>query len=311
MDKNSVSMNLRGVIAAIPTPLNASGAPDAARFVSLAAHLLANGCDGLNVLGTTGEATSFTVEQRIELMTAIALDSKLPRERLMVGTGASAVGDAVRLTRAAAELDFAAALVLPPFYYKDVPDEGVIRYIDALVRSTGSGKLPVFLYHFPALSGVPYTLDLVTKLVAKFGDRVAGLKDSSGDLDYARGVAHAIPGFKVFPSNEATLAEARSGLFAGCISATANVNADLCARAYHRGDDAALEIATAIRRLFDGLPLVPGVKALLSHLHRDPSIAAVSPPLAPFGQEATARVTAGHDRLRQREAVRGASPGEP
>src|SRR5919107_2787362 len=137
---------LGGVIAAIATPVDATGAPDHERFLKLARFLLGNGCDGLNVLGTTGEATSFTAEQRMGLMSAVA-KAGLPLDRLMVGTGAAAVGDAVRITRHAAELGFAGALVLPPFYYKGISADGVLRYLDAVVR--GSAAIPIYLYHFP------------------------------------------------------------------------------------------------------------------------------------------------------------------
>ena len=270
---------MRGVIAAIATPVGADNAPDHARFMHLAEHLLDNGCDGLNVLGTTGEATSFSIEQRMGLMSAIAA-SKLPLQRMMVGTGASATADAVRLTRHASELGFSAALVLPPFYYKGVPNEGVIRYLDAVVNS--SQTLPVYLYNFPALSGVPYSIELLTMILAKFGSRIAGVKDSSGDMPYARQAATLSPSFQVFPSSEATLLEARSGVFAGCISATANLNSEYCARAFHSGDEGAHKTAVGIRSLFDGLPLVPGIKALLAYQHKDERLASVAPPLMPF-----------------------------
>jgi 4-hydroxy-tetrahydrodipicolinate synthase len=286
---------LRGVIAAIATPVDAAGAPDHRRFLKLARFLLDNGCDGLNVLGTTGEATSFTVEQRMGVMSAIA-DAGLPLDRLMVGTGAAAVGDAKRITAHAAELGFAGALVLPPFYYKGVSADGVLRYLDAIVRAS---DIPLYLYHFPALSGVPYDLDLIGRILGAFGERVAGLKDSSGDLPYARAAAELSPTFRVFPSNEATLLEARKGAFAGCISATANLNADLCARAFHKGDEAALATAVSIRQLFDGLPLVPGIKALLAHIHGDAGLAETMPPLAPFPPETLKAVVAKYEGLRQ------------
>lgn len=289
---------LRGVITAIATPIDAKGDPDAERFIRLARHLLDNGCDGLNVLGTTGEATSFSVEQRIGLMTAVAR-SGLPLERMMVGAGAAAIADAVRLTRAAADLGFAGALVLPPFYYKGVPAEGVTRYIAALAEATHASKLPIYLYHFPALSGVPYTVELVGRIVQECGERIAGLKDSSGDLDYARAVAAANPQMDIFPSNEAALKEARNGPFAGCISATANLNADLCGRYFHQGDEAALAKASAIRALFDGKALVPGVKGLLAHIHEDPALAAVLPPLAPVSAEAGQATVAGYEAIRR------------
>src|SRR2546423_1688045 len=270
---------LSGVIAAIATAIDENGDPDATRSTALAKFLLEHGCDALNVLGTTGEATSFSTGQRRRLMDAYRR-AGLPMERLMVGTGAAAVRDAVELTRHAAELGFAAALVLPPFYYKGVADDGLAAYVQAIVAATED--IPIYLYHFPALSGVAWHLALLARLVSSFGSRIAGLKDSSGDLGFARAAAAVAPGFAVFPSNEAALLEARNGAFAGCISATANLNADLCARAYASGDAAALEAAVNIRKLFDGKPLVAGVKALLAHIHGDPAWARVAPPLTTF-----------------------------
>ena len=275
------AVQVSGVIAAIATAVEENGAPDCARSVALARHLLANGCDGLNVLGTTGEATSFSLEERTRVMNAYR-DAGLPLERLMVGTGAAAVADAVALTRHAAELGFAGALVLPPFYYKGVPDDGLFAFVGTLVRATADKPIPIYLYHFPAQSGLPWHVKLVRRLLDAFGDRIVGLKDSSGDMAYAREAAAIAPSFKVFPSTEAVLLEARAGVFAGCISATANLNADLCARAWRTGDPAALAAAVAIRQLFDGRPLVSGVKALLAHIHADPGLARVKPPLAPF-----------------------------
>jgi 4-hydroxy-tetrahydrodipicolinate synthase len=288
------SIPLRGVIAAIATPLNANAAPDAQRFIALAGHLLANGCDGLNVLGTTGEATSFTTAERIELMEAVAA-SGLDLSRMMVGTGAAATGDAVRLTGAAAALGFAGALVLPPFYYKGVPEAGIIDYFRPIAAA--SAALPLYLYNFPAMSGVAYTRALVKALMAEFPGRIAGLKDSSGDLAYAREIAAISSELAVFPSNEAVLLDARAGDFAGCISATANLNAALCARAFHEGDEGALKNAVAIRALFDGKALVPGVKAVLAHIHGDVALARTKPPLVEASSDEKAALSAAYDRI--------------
>ncbi|MBZ0141680.1 MAG: dihydrodipicolinate synthase family protein [Pseudorhodoplanes sp.] len=288
---------LGGVIAAIATAIDACGQPDHARCVRLARHLLGNGCDGLNVLGTTGEATSFSVAERMGLMSACR-EAGLPMHRLMVGTGAAAVADAVALTRHAADLGFAGALVLPPFYYKGVPDDGLAAYIGAIVAGTAAKPIAIYLYHFPALSGLPWHIALIRRLMDAYGARIAGLKDSSGDMPFAREAARLSERFDVFPSTEACLLEARAGVFAGCISATANCNADLCGRAWAAGDRTALDQAVAIRRLFDGKPLVAGVKALLAHIHAEADLAAVKPPLAAFPAADRAAVIAGYQEIR-------------
>ena len=297
-----MSKTLSGVIAAVATPIEEGGAPDLARAIKLARYLLDNGCDGLNVLGTTGEATSFSLDERKGVMSAYKAQS-MPLDRLMVGTGAAAVSDAVALTRHAAELGFAGALVLPPFYYKGVSDDGLVAYIETLVKATAAKPIPIYLYHFPAMSGLPWHVALIKRLLEKFSSRIVGLKDSSGDMAYARSAAAISPDFAVFPSTEAVLIEARSGAFAGCISATANLNADLCARAWSGGDSAALDAAVAIRKLFDGKPLVPGVKALLAHIHGDPALARVKPPLAPLSAADRTAATAGNDAVRAKRVA--------
>jgi 4-hydroxy-tetrahydrodipicolinate synthase len=285
------------VFAAIATPVDEQYAPDVPRALTLARHLLDAGCDGLNVLGTTGEATSFSLAQRQRLMSAYKSEG-LPLDRLMVGTGAAALADSIALTQHAADLGFGGALVLPPFYYKNVPDDGLAAYIAAIMAATADRPIPIYLYHFPAMSAVPWPVELIAKMRQTHGSRLAGLKDSSGDMAYARSATTVDPEFAVFPSTEAVLLEAREGAFAGCISATANVNPDLCARAWRIGDRSALDDAVAIRKLFDGRPLVSGVKALLAHIHNDPSLARVMPPLMPFSAQDRAAVFAGYDQIR-------------
>jgi 4-hydroxy-tetrahydrodipicolinate synthase len=293
---------LRGVIAAVATPVAEDGSPDTARATKLARFLLDNGCDGLNVLGTTGEATSFSLDERKRVMTAYK-DAGLPLNRLMVGTGAAAVADAVALTRHAAELGFAGALVLPPFYYKGVPDDGLVAYVDTIVQASAAKPIPIYLYHFPQQSGLHWHVPLVKRLLDKFGSRIVGLKDSSGDMNYAREAAAISKSFDVFPSTEAVLIEAKNGAFAGCISATANCNPDLCQRAWSTGDATALDAAVTIRKLFDGKALVSGVKALLAHIHGDPALSRVKPPLAAFPAADRAAVVAGYDQVRAKRVA--------
>ncbi len=302
MRESILSKTLAGVIAAIATPVDEAGNPDLARAVKLARFLLDNGCDGLNVLGTTGEATSFSRYERKMVMDAYKAHD-MPLGRLMVGTGAAAVADAVALTQHAAMLGFGGALLLPPFYYKGVPDDGLVAYIDTIVKATADKPIPLYLYHFPAMSGLPWHVELVRRLRATYGTRIVGLKDSSGDMNYARAVAAIDRDFAVFPSTEAVLIEAREGTFAGCISATANCNPDLCGRAWREGDAAALEAAVAIRKLFDGKALVSGVKALLGHIHGDAALAWVKPPLAPFPDADRAAVIAGYEVVRAKRVA--------
>ena len=175
---------------------------------------------------------------------------------MMVGTGAAATADAVALTRYASELGFAGALVLPPFYYKGVPDDGLVAYIDTIVKATAQKPVPIYLYHYPQQSGLHWHVALVERLLDTFGARIVGLEGflrrhelcarGRGDLEKLRRI----------PSTEAVLLDARAGAFAGCISATANLNSDLCQLAWSKGDKAALDAAVTIRKLFDGKPLV-------------------------------------------------------
>jgi 4-hydroxy-tetrahydrodipicolinate synthase len=285
---------LGGILAAIVTPVTEAGEPDTARFIEVARHLLGNGCDGLNVLGTTGEATSFSTAQRLGLMRAAA--AGLPVSQAMVGTGAAAVADACALTREAGEQGFSGALVLPPFYYKGVPDDGILRYFDKIAEASAASAIPLYLYHFPAQSGLPYSDALIDRLAAALGGRLAGLKDSSGDMDYARRQA-ARADFDVFPSTEACLAEARTGTFAGCISATANVTAPWCARAFHDGDTAAGDLAVRMRQRIAQEPLVPAVKAMVAHRLGQHGIARLLPPFVELPAAVASALAADIDGL--------------
>jgi 4-hydroxy-tetrahydrodipicolinate synthase len=150
---------------------------------------------------------------------------------------------------------------------------------------------------------LPWHVELIKRLLKNYGGRIVGLKDSSGDMAYARSAAAIDPNFAVFPSTEACLLDARSGAFAGCISATANLNADLCARAWQSGDATALDAAVTIRNLFNGKALVSGIKSLLAHIHSDPALARMKPPLAAFPPADRAMVVAGYDGVRAKRVA--------
>lgn len=280
---------LQGVIAAAATPLKPDLSIDHGRLVAHCAWLLGEGgCDGINLLGTTGEATSFSVEQRIVAMRAVA-DAGLPLERFMVGTGAAALDDACRLTVEAKALGFAGALLLPPFYYKGIGEDALVSYVETVVRRVGADGLKLYLYHFPANSGVPYAPGAVRRLRDALPDTLAGLKDSSGDLDYAAGLARDLPGFDVFPSAEGALGRAAELGFAGCISATANVTGPFAQAAWRGATEAAraegLSQAVAIRAEIAKFPLVAAVKEALALTRGEDGWRRLVPPLGALSQD--------------------------
>jgi 4-hydroxy-tetrahydrodipicolinate synthase len=279
---------LQGVIAAATTPIGTDLGIDLDRLVDHCRYLLGDGgCDGINLLGTTGEATSFSAEARISAMRAIA-KSGLPLDRFMVGTGAAALDDAVRLTAEARTLGFAGALLLPPFYYKGIDAEGLVAYVEAVIARVGAVDLPLYLYHFPQNSGVPYTIEVVSRLRERNPKIVLGLKDSSGDLDYSAALASRLPGFAVFPSAEGALGRAKELGFAGCISATANVTGPFAQRAWSAAGEEAKEglaQAVAIRAAIAQFPLVASVKATVTLLKGEPSWRRVMPPLTALSEE--------------------------
>ena len=293
------SPRLRGVIAATPTPVDADFRPDPGRLVRHCRALLDGGCDAINLLGTTGEATAFGVEQRIAVMRAIA-ESRLPLDRFMVGTGVPALDETVRLTRAACELGFAGQLILPPFYYPDVGNDGLVATIDALVARVDHPRLAVYLYHIPQNTKVPWPLEVVARLRKRHGATLAGLKDSAGDLEYARSIVTALPGFDVFPSSEATLGSATADGFAGCISATVNVTARESQAAWSgqgtAAGAAAAKKAAELRAIVSGHPLVAAVKSLLAARYRDDAWNRLALPLVALDPERAAALRQAYER---------------
>lgn len=274
--------HLSGVIAAAATPIREDLTIDHPRLIQHCRWLLGpGGCDGVNLLGTTGEATSFSLDQRIEAMTAI-VQAGLPVDRFMVGTGASSLSDAVRLTASAMQLGYAGALLLPPFYYKGIDANSLVAYVEAVIARAG-GDARIYLYHIPQNTGVPFDFNIVERLARRNRGVVIGLKDSSGDLSYSIELAQRIPEIAVFPSSEGTLSQADERGFAGCISATVNVNGALAQKAWRgRGADPgrkACEEAMAIRDALSKFPLVAAVKWALAQIHEDAAWSRMQPPL--------------------------------
>ena len=289
----SSSSRPRGVIAATATPIDAEQQADLPRLLRHCRALLDDGCDAINLLGTTGEATSFGIEQRLAVMRGVA-ESGLPLDRFMVGTGLPALDDTVRLTRAACELGFAGALVLPPFFYPQPGNDGLVAYVEALARRVDHPRLALYLYHIPQNTKVAWPVEVVVRLRDRLGETLVGLKDSAGDLAYARTVAAALPDFDVFPSSEAALGEATPSGFAGCISATVNLTAAVAQAAWAGqgtpAGDAAVKKAAELRAIVAAHPLIAAVKAALAARYADPAWARVALPLEPLAAEAAGRL---------------------
>ncbi len=271
----------RGVFAAALTPLDDDLSVNETSLVAHSRWLLANGCDGVAVLGTTGEANSFTVEERLGVIEAVG-NSGLPGDKLMLGTGCCAVPDTVRLTRRALEAGIHSALVLPPFYYKNVDDDGLYAAFASVIDEIADARLKVYIYHFPQMTGLQISHDLIARLLAAYPNTVVGLKDSSGDWANMAAMLERFPGFGVFAGSEKFLLADLEAGGPGCISASTNLTAPVAAEVYagwQGPDGAALqERLTGLRNILEGYPMIPVLKALMAAYSGDESWLNVRPP---------------------------------
>ncbi|WP_419911638.1 dihydrodipicolinate synthase family protein [Hoeflea sp.] len=270
---------MQGVIAAVPTPITPDGNPIRDLFTAHGRWALENGCDGLNVLGSTGEANSFAGGARKAVMAWAAED--LDRSRLMVGTGTPSLAETVDLTQAADDLGFKVALVLPPYYYKPASEDGLFDWYARLHEALGARPIAIYFYNFPQMTGLAIPVSLIERLHGMWPQRFAGIKDSSGDLAYCRELTSRLPDLKVFPSSEVALGEAAQSGFAGCISATVNEAPQLSARLWSNRADPDPELVSHItdyRSTISAQPLIPSVKFLVSRRTGDPAWRHVLPP---------------------------------
>jgi len=279
----SDTQRIAGVLSPVVTPFKADLAPDPERFVRQCRWLLAQDV-GLAVFGTNSEANSLSVEERIELLEGL-VGAGVDPARLMPGTGCCALPDSVRLTAHAVKLGCAGVLMLPPFYYKGVSDDGLFRSFAEVIERVGEARLRVYLYHIPPVAQVPITLGLVERLLRSYPAQTAGMKDSSGDWENTRAFldAFAPSGFDVFAGSETFLLRNMRHGGRGCISATANVHPGPIARLYATWQAADADAQQArldeIRGVFATFPMIPALKAAIARWAGDPSWATVRPPL--------------------------------
>lgn len=272
----------RGVLVPALTPFGQDGSPDRETFASFCAWLLDQGANGLAVFGTTSEANSLSLAERMALLEHL-VDRGIPGRMLMPGTGACAVSDAVQLTKGALAAGAGGVLVLPPFYYKNVPEDGVFAYYAELIEKIGSGGLRLYLYHIPQVSGVPITPAVVARLLKAYGPVVAGLKDSSGNWDNTERLLREFPGLAIFPGSESFLLAGLKAGGAGCISATANFQVDRIRKAIETPDGQARngvnEEMRRVRAIFERYPMIPALKAATASRFGREAWRIVRPPL--------------------------------
>jgi 4-hydroxy-tetrahydrodipicolinate synthase len=255
---------MHGVIAAVPTPVNSQGQVQAGLFVTHCQWLLDNGCDGLNILGSTGEANSFDSQTRTEIMRLAA--KNLDKTRLMVGTGTPSLAETTTLTKTADDLGYGVALVLPPYYYKPLSDDGLFNWYAQLHHALGDRQIAIYFYNFPQMTGLEIPISVIKRLYTTWPERFRGIKDSSGNLPYCRDLATSLPDLAVFPSSEVALAEAHKSGFAGCISATTNQTGFLCATLWNNRvnpDKSLVAEITHIRETIAGNALISSIKYLV------------------------------------------------
>jgi 4-hydroxy-tetrahydrodipicolinate synthase len=266
------------------TPFRKDYSPDAERFVRHCKWLLKSGCAGLAVFGTNSEANSMSVAEKRKLLEALVAGG-VPAASLMPGTGHSALSDSIEMTRAAVELGCAGVLMLPPFYYKGVPDEGLYRNFAEVIERVGDERLQLYLYHIPPVSQVAITLSLIERLLKKYPASIAGVKDSSGDWSNTKAMldAFAKSGFDVFAGSEVFLLDNMRHGGKGCITATGNINPgpiDTVYRNWKGADADKLQAGiTATRKIVQKQPMIPALKAAIAHFGNDPQWKTCRPPL--------------------------------
>ncbi|MEG0225165.1 MAG: dihydrodipicolinate synthase family protein [Comamonas sp.] len=262
------SPNLQGVFSPVLTPFSADLRPDPDRFVKHCRWLLDQDV-GLAIFGTNSEAASLSLRERIDLLEHLVANGIAP-DRLMPGTASCSLTESIEMTRAAVAAGCAGVLMLPPFYYKGVSDEGLYRSFATIIDAVADARLKIYLYHIPPVSQVPISLALIERLLRNYPGAIAGVKDSSGDLDGMLTMIREFSGqgFSVFAGTEALLLANRRAGGAGCITATGNVNPTAIMRLYRewQGPDADLQQQALIqsRGAFAQFPMIPGMKAAIA-----------------------------------------------
>lgn len=270
-----------GVLAPVVTPFNRDLSPNADRLVEHCRWLLSKKA-GLAVFGTNSEANSMSVGEKIDLLDKL-VDAGLQPTRMMPGTGGCALTDSVELTRHAVGLGCGGVLMLPPFYYKNVSDDGLFRFFAEVIERTGSDLLRIYLYHIPPVAQVGLSPALVQRLVRRYPQTVVGIKDSSGDWSNTQALLDLrLDDFRVFAGSEAFLLQNMRAGGAGCISAIANISPAAIHQLYTGWQsaeaDSLQQRLSEFRQLMMRYPMIPALKAVIARYSQESEWAIVRPP---------------------------------
>jgi 4-hydroxy-tetrahydrodipicolinate synthase len=280
----------KGLLVPMLTPFDTSGKVDPVRALRFGKDLLASGAGGLALFGTTSEGQSLGVQERMDLLDAL-IEGGIAPAKLMVGTGSCALGEAIQMTQGAVDRKCGGVLMLPPYFYKAVSDEGIFRFFAELIEAVSSPDLRIYLYHIPPVAQVGFSVELIGRLFETFPTQVVGVKNSSGDHSYSIALREKYPDFDVFSGSEDFLLETMKIGGVGCISATGNVNTKEIIHLYNSIDTPRAEklqaLLTDIRAVIQKRPMIPALKAIIARTYDDPGWSKVRPPLVELSEEDT------------------------
>jgi len=283
-----MSERIRGVWCATLTPLDAKGDLAARTLAAHAQRMFAAGVDGIALFGTTGEGQSFSVAQRRAGLDAL-LAAGVPAKRVVVGTGCAALADAIELTRHAVATGCVGQLVLPPFFFTGLGDEGIYSFYARLIDGVGDARFRLYLYHIPQMSGVAIPHDVISRLATTHPGVLAGVKDSAGNLQHTRTLLERFRTLSIFVGHEPHLPAALAAGGAGTICGVANLYPKLIRRLYDtpasRGGEDLARIEAFVA-LLDRVPVFAAFKAVLAQLTGDATWESMAPPLVPMDRDA-------------------------
>ena len=299
-----MSFVIEGVYCAAATPLKADGTPDLNLFGRHTKALIEEGCHGIAMLGSTGEANSFGVRERMDLLEAAMKGGTLPSQ-LLPGTSSCAISDAVEMTRHAVQAGVKGVVMLPPFYYTAFSDDSLFRFYATIIEKVGDNRLKIILYHIPMLTGVPISHTLIERLIAAFPETVVGIKDSDGKIENMHAMSARFPGFSVLAGADPLLLPVLQGGGAGCITASSNLVARELRYVFDHWSNpakaaqvkAAQDVIVAWRNLTNSYTQLPTVKTMLAKRRDDMGWLNIHPPFSPLTPDETKAVWATMEQL--------------